>query len=175
MDVFNRSSVQHILFEILYCTSAETSVSGVNSALLYILTLLEEFLHCVTRKRKAFLPFHPPWLLMSSYITCTVTFLFKQGCSCTPSQDSTQLHLTLGAGRVQRLQIIDCWSVSSSFPILLKAYGNHTCEDTYYVYFADVDVVNPDEKSIMTYVAQFLQYSKKAPGSGDEAQVCLSL
>ncbi|KAF4017561.1 hypothetical protein G4228_009109, partial [Cervus hanglu yarkandensis] len=33
----------------------------------------------------------------------------------------------------------------------------------------DVDV-NPDEKSIMTYVAQFLQYSKKAPGSGDEAQ-----
>lgn len=38
---------------------------------------------------------------------------------------------------------------------------------------ADVDVVDPDEKSIMTYVAQFLQYSKDAPGTGDTAQVCL--
>lgn len=38
---------------------------------------------------------------------------------------------------------------------------------------ADVDVVDPDEKSIMTYVAQFLQYSKDAPGTGDKAQVCL--
>uniref|UniRef100_A0A480L0G3 Nesprin-2 n=2 Tax=Sus scrofa TaxID=9823 RepID=A0A480L0G3_PIG len=34
----------------------------------------------------------------------------------------------------------------------------------------DVDVVDPDEKSIMTYVAQFLQYSKDAPGSGDKSQ-----
>ncbi|GAB1297538.1 Nesprin-2 [Apodemus speciosus] len=34
----------------------------------------------------------------------------------------------------------------------------------------DVDVVNPDEKSIMTYVAQFLKYSKDAPGSGGSAQ-----
>ncbi|XP_036887040.1 nesprin-2 isoform X2 [Sturnira hondurensis] len=34
----------------------------------------------------------------------------------------------------------------------------------------DVDVVNPDEKSIMTYVAQFLRYSKDPPGTGAEAQ-----
>ncbi|XP_040598842.1 nesprin-2 isoform X2 [Mesocricetus auratus] len=34
----------------------------------------------------------------------------------------------------------------------------------------DVDVVNPDEKSIMTYVAQFLKYSKDAPGPGASAQ-----
>ncbi|XP_006142459.1 nesprin-2 isoform X5 [Tupaia chinensis] len=34
----------------------------------------------------------------------------------------------------------------------------------------DVDIVNPDEKSIMTYVAQFLKYSKKAPETGDKAQ-----
>ncbi|XP_037066520.1 nesprin-2 isoform X2 [Peromyscus leucopus] len=34
----------------------------------------------------------------------------------------------------------------------------------------DVDVVNPDEKSIMTYVAQFLKYSKDAPGAGASAQ-----
>ncbi|XP_075387998.1 nesprin-2 isoform X2 [Tenrec ecaudatus] len=34
----------------------------------------------------------------------------------------------------------------------------------------DVDVINPDEKSIMTYVAQFLKYSKDAPGTGQETQ-----
>nr|XP_035116587.2 nesprin-2 isoform X2 [Callithrix jacchus] len=34
----------------------------------------------------------------------------------------------------------------------------------------DVDVVDPDEKSIMTYVAQFLQYSKDARGTGEEAR-----
>ena len=39
-------------------------------------------------------------------------------------------------------------------------------------HLADVDVVNPDEKSIMTYVAQFLRYSKDASGTGAEAQVC---
>ncbi|XP_037688490.1 nesprin-2 isoform X2 [Choloepus didactylus] len=34
----------------------------------------------------------------------------------------------------------------------------------------DVDVINPDEKSIMTYVAQFLKYSKDTPGTGDKAE-----
>jgi hypothetical protein len=41
------------------------------------------------------------------------------------------------------------------------------------VCLADVDVVDPDEKSIMTYVAQFLQYSKDGPGTVEGAQVCL--
>ncbi len=35
----------------------------------------------------------------------------------------------------------------------------------------DVDVMNPDEKSIMTYVAQFLQYSRNMPETED-MQVC---
>uniref|UniRef100_A0A8B9G878 Spectrin repeat containing nuclear envelope protein 2 n=1 Tax=Amazona collaria TaxID=241587 RepID=A0A8B9G878_9PSIT len=36
----------------------------------------------------------------------------------------------------------------------------------------DVDIMNPDEKSIMTYVAQFLQYSKNLPESEEDMQVC---
>ena len=36
---------------------------------------------------------------------------------------------------------------------------------------ADVDVRDPDEKSIMTYVAQFLQYSRDLPLAEDEMQV----
>ncbi|XP_074852445.1 nesprin-2 isoform X5 [Carettochelys insculpta] len=34
----------------------------------------------------------------------------------------------------------------------------------------DVDVINPDEKSIMTYVAQFLQYSKSLPVAEEDMQ-----
>ncbi|XP_042316730.1 nesprin-2-like [Sceloporus undulatus] len=34
----------------------------------------------------------------------------------------------------------------------------------------DVDVINPDEKSIMTYVAQFLQYFRTLPPAEDEMQ-----
>uniref|UniRef100_A0A8U8C3E0 Uncharacterized protein n=1 Tax=Geospiza parvula TaxID=87175 RepID=A0A8U8C3E0_GEOPR len=34
----------------------------------------------------------------------------------------------------------------------------------------DVDTVNPDERSIMTYVAQFLQYSKNLPESEEDMQ-----
>lgn len=40
---------------------------------------------------------------------------------------------------------------------------------------ADVDVRDPDEKSIMTYVAQFLQYSKDLPVPEEEMQVCITL
>ncbi|XP_077945343.1 nesprin-2-like isoform X2 [Gasterosteus aculeatus] len=39
----------------------------------------------------------------------------------------------------------------------------------------DVDVRDPDEKSIMTYVAQFLQYSKDQPVGEEETQTHLSL
>lgn len=39
---------------------------------------------------------------------------------------------------------------------------------------ADVDVRDPDEKSIMTYVAQFLQYSKDQPVGEEETQVCMA-
>lgn len=38
--------------------------------------------------------------------------------------------------------------------------------------FVDVDIMNPDEKSIMTYVAQFLQYSRNSPESEEDMQVC---
>ncbi|KAG8511744.1 Nesprin-2, partial [Galemys pyrenaicus] len=38
----------------------------------------------------------------------------------------------------------------------------------------DVDVVNPDEKSIMTYVAQFLKYSKDEVGTAGKAQSLMS-
>uniref|UniRef100_A0A8C3EIV6 Spectrin repeat containing nuclear envelope protein 2 n=1 Tax=Corvus moneduloides TaxID=1196302 RepID=A0A8C3EIV6_CORMO len=38
----------------------------------------------------------------------------------------------------------------------------------------DVDIVNPDEKSIMTYVAQFLQYSKNLPESEEDMQEMMS-
>uniref|UniRef100_A0A672UAW2 Spectrin repeat containing nuclear envelope protein 2 n=1 Tax=Strigops habroptila TaxID=2489341 RepID=A0A672UAW2_STRHB len=37
----------------------------------------------------------------------------------------------------------------------------------------DVDIMNPDEKSIMTYVAQFLQYFRNLPESEEDMQVCL--
>lgn len=40
---------------------------------------------------------------------------------------------------------------------------------------ADVDVRDPDEKSIMTYVAQFLQYSRDLPLPEEDMQVCVSL
>lgn len=40
---------------------------------------------------------------------------------------------------------------------------------------ADVDVRDPDEKSIMTYVAQFLQYSRDLPVAEEDTQVCIVL
>ena len=36
---------------------------------------------------------------------------------------------------------------------------------------SDVDVKDPEEKSIMTYVAQFLQYSNDMPAPDDHLQV----
>uniref|UniRef100_A0A3Q2P3I8 Calponin-homology (CH) domain-containing protein n=1 Tax=Fundulus heteroclitus TaxID=8078 RepID=A0A3Q2P3I8_FUNHE len=38
----------------------------------------------------------------------------------------------------------------------------------------DVDVRDPDEKSIMTYVAQFLQYSRDVPAQEEEMQTLIS-
>lgn len=40
---------------------------------------------------------------------------------------------------------------------------------------SDVDVKDPDEKSIMTYVAQFLQYSNDMPAPDDHLQVGTAL
>ena len=40
---------------------------------------------------------------------------------------------------------------------------------------ADVDVRDPDEKSIMTYVAQFLQYSRDLPVPEEEMQVGITV
>lgn len=37
--------------------------------------------------------------------------------------------------------------------------------------FSDIDVDHPDEKSIMTYVAQFLQYSNDVPSADDDLEV----
>lgn len=39
-------------------------------------------------------------------------------------------------------------------------------------HFTDVDVVCPDEKSIMTYVSQFLQYFKSLPVAEEDMKVC---
>lgn len=38
-------------------------------------------------------------------------------------------------------------------------------------FFSDIDVSNPDEKSIMTYIAQFLQYSNDLPLADDDFEV----
>ncbi len=38
-------------------------------------------------------------------------------------------------------------------------------------FLSDIDVRNPDEKSIMTYIAQFLQYSNDLPIADDEFEV----
>ncbi len=38
-------------------------------------------------------------------------------------------------------------------------------------FLSDIDVSNPDEKSIMTYIAQFLQYSNDLPVADDDFEV----
>lgn len=43
----------------------------------------------------------------------------------------------------------------------------------FFTFLSDVDVKVPEEKSIMTYVAQFLQYSNDMPAPDDHLQVCI--
>lgn len=38
---------------------------------------------------------------------------------------------------------------------------------------SDVDIKDPDEKSIMTFVAQFVQFSNDIPTPGDHLQVSI--
>lgn len=132
MDVLNRSSVQHILFEILYCTSAETSVSGVNSFCSIFLHSWRSFCIVSPERGKLSFSFSPS---LTTYVlihtTCTVTFLFgKPRLFMYSCQDSTQLHLTLGARvSVQRLHdwLIGLIHFKFISILFLSITVNHTC------------------------------------------------